>query len=217
MSKTAMVFFTLLLVVAGCFIAGCGSLPFSDTSTPSETPQKVNSGVTGQDTTSAASQRLQFGDTIEKAVSTDIFDSGNDIPVNISGENASQQTVSLEKRFKSIRGTDLDENGDAISWTFVIEHGEKFSIVTYNSNGVQISNSQGTLRQPEIFTDRIISPRDLFDRNRAVIFNTTRTGTAVTRDISLGGGNYTISIKGHGTPRILVFDATTGVLTSTND
>jgi hypothetical protein len=213
MRKTALVFFTLLLVLGSCFIAGCSSLPSSGTPTPSETSQKVNAGLTGQDTKPVPFQRLQFEDTVQKIYSTDVFDMDKDIPANESREN-----VSLVKRFKNIRGADLDESGNASSWTFVIEHGDNFSIVTYNNAGVQISNTPGTLKQPEIYTDKIITPGKLFEKNRAVIFNTTRTGTAVTRDLSLNSGNYTITISpGHGTPRILTFDATTGVLTSSND
>ena len=62
------------------------------------------------------------------------------------------------------------------SWTFVIEHGNEFSIVTYSGKKVLVSNSPGTLKQSEILTNKIIMPRELFERNRAVIFNTTRTG-----------------------------------------
>ena len=211
MSKTVTIFFTLLLLLASCFIAGCSSNTLSGIPPPTETSKKIDAGFTGHGQPDTA-QRLRFEDTVAKIFTTDLFDMENDIPVNITQEN-----VSSAKRIKNIRGGDLDENGDASSWTFVVEHSDKFSIVTYNNRGVQISTSQGTLIQPEIFTEEIISPRNLFEKNRATILNTTRGGTTVTRDLSLGGEFYTLSISGHGTPVLLVFDAKTGVLTSSND
>jgi len=79
-----------------------------------------------------------------------------------------------------------------------------------------ISNSPGSIQRAEIFIDQILSPRELFEKNRAVILNPALSGTT-TRDLSLSGGNYTVSISGQGSIRTLVFDAKTGVLTSTND
>jgi hypothetical protein len=211
MSKTAPMFFTLLLVLASCFIAGCSSIPLSGTPPAEEPSIKTDVGFSGNGQ-SEIIQRLRFEDTVAKIFTTDLFDMENDIPVNITQEN-----VSSAKHIKNIRGSDLDENGGASSWTFVVKHSDKFSIVTYNNRGGQISTTPGTLSQPEIFTDGIISPRSLFEKNRATILNSTRGRTTITRDLSLGGGFYTLSISGHGTPVLLVFDAKTGVLTSSND
>lgn len=216
MSKTATVFLTLLLVLASCFIAGCSSLPFSDTPAPTQTPQKEAASPpvspSRDNIKPISSERLELNNTIQLFFSTDVFDEQNKI-----GETGSLGNEIPEKKFKAIRGKNLDENGTAQSWTFVIEHGNEFSIVTYSGKKVLVSNSPGTLKQSEILTNKIIMPRELFERNRAVIFNTTRTGTAVTRDLSIGDGRYTITISGSGAPRILVFDATTGVLKSSND
>jgi len=216
MSKTAMVFFILLLVLASCFIAGCNSLPFSGTSAQTETPKKVDVGLTGHENPVTA-QRYQFDKAVAGLFSADSVTMWNDTPVNASQENVSQKIVYPEKHIKYIRGADLDENGDASSWTFVVDHGDQFSFVTYNSRGMIISNSPGTIKRTEIFTDQIIKPRELFEKNRAVIFNTTWTGTDVTRDLSLGGGNYTVTISGDDTLQILTFDAKTGAPTSSND
>ena len=68
----------------------------------------------------------------------------------------------------------------------------------------------------EKYKHQILSPRELFEKNRAAILNPAVLGTT-TRDLSLRGGNYTVSISGQGSIRTLVFDAKTGVLTSTND
>lgn len=216
MRKTVMVFIPLLLVLASCFITGCSSLPFSGSPAPSETRGNVDVGFSEIENP-VITQRYQFEEALTEINSPDSQAKWNDSEVSLPEENTSRDAVFPQKHIKHIRGSDLDQNGDASSWTFVVEHGDQFSIVTFNRQGVTVSNSPGTLRQTEIFTDHIISPRKLFEKNRDVIFNTTRTGTAVTRDLSLGGGNYTLFISDHGTPRALVFDATTGVLTSSND
>ena len=79
-----------------------------------------------------------------------------------SQENVSQEIAYPEKHIKYIRGVDLDENGDASSWTFVVDHGDQFSFVTYNSKGMIISNSPGTIERTEIFLNQTITPRELF-------------------------------------------------------
>jgi hypothetical protein len=223
MSKTAVVFFTLLLVFTSCFIAGCSSLPSSDISAQSETPGhvgsagQINTGPARQD--AALSQRYAFEDIITEITSSDL-----ETRVNMSEETGDSpivtpSAVSSKKQIRQIRASDLDESGAAKRWTLIIEHEGIVSIVSFGHEGLVFSGSPGTLNQPEIFPDRIISPSGLFKKNHDVIFNTTLTGTAVTRDLSLQGNNYTISIATgrDKPPRILVFDATTGVLKSSND
>jgi hypothetical protein len=215
MSKTVMVFFTLMLVLASCFIAGCSSLPFSGTPAPTETPKIINAGLTGHDNFVSV-QRYQLDEAKDWIYSQDSGVQWNDTPVNVIRENVTQD-VFPEKHIKYIRGADIDENGDATSWTFFIEHGGHFSIVTYSTQGVTISDTPGTIQRTEIFTDQIVKPRELVEKNHDLIFDTNQKDTSVTRDLSLSGGNYTISISGNGLPRILIFDAKTGVLISSND
>jgi hypothetical protein len=218
MSKTAMVFFTLMLVLASCFIIGCGSLPFSGTPAPTEIAQKTNTGITPHD---SPERRFAFDEIARDLASTNFVVVQNNVAVM---ENATAANLSLppastspEKHIKSIRGVNLDESGNASSWSFVVEQGDQLAIVTYDNQGMVFSSSPGTIKRSEIFIDQIMTPRELFEKNRAVILDTTRTGTGVTRDLSLGEGSYTLSISGRGAPRVLVFDAKTGALKSTND
>jgi hypothetical protein len=211
-----MVFSILLLVLASCFIAGCSSLPFSGTPASSETPQagtpqNGDAGLSGHQG-SGDSSRYRFDDAAAEIFSADRVSQWNDTPVN-----ASVGTANPEKHIKYIRGANLDENGDASSWTYIVEHGDQFSIITYNNGAVSLSNSPGTLQRTDIVINQIMTPRELFTKNHDLIVNTTRTGTIVTRDLSLSGGNYSLTISGRGTPRILVFNAKTGALTSSND
>lgn len=205
MGKTVMVIITFLLILGGCCIAGCSSPPISGTPVPSETPRVV-AGLIGENNT-GESQGYIFEDTVADLAMTDLE----------NRENYNATNVSVEKHIKQIRGVNLNEKGDAGSWTFIVEQGDTVTIVAYTRHGTVFSSSPGTYNQTDIFIDRIISPRNLFMKNHDLIFHTSPTGTAVTRDLSLREGNYILTINGGNTPRTLVFDATTGALTSSND
>jgi hypothetical protein len=235
MRETVMVFFSLLLVLASCFIAGCSSLPF-----PSETPAPaVTSAVasTGQGTTDAAvqesaalSQRYAFEDILENLndLNLDIKQPGSSFEMQettgseMPGENISGSVPDSAitdgsgiKQIKQVRGGNLDENGDAASWTLIVESGGKVSIVSFSHQGTTYTGSPGTINLPEINPDQIISPKKLFEKNRDLIFSPGKTGTSLTRDISLVANNYTVTIADkRGPSEILTFDATTGALIS---
>ena len=60
-----------------------------------------------------------------------------------------------------------------------------------------------------------MSPAMLFEKNHDKIFSASQTGSAVTRDLSLVGNNYTITISTkRGPSEIMVFNAKTGGLIS---
>jgi hypothetical protein len=123
--------------------------------------------------------------------------------------------VQVKKQIKQVRGGNLDENGNAASWTVIVEHGGKVSIVSYSERGTTYSGSPGSVSLPEIFPGQIMSPAKLVEKNHDRIFNASQTGTAVTRDLSLVGNNYTITIStSRGPSEVLVFDAKTGGLIS---
>jgi len=225
MSKTAVIFFIMVLVITSCFIAGCSSLPFTNagTPTPTDAPRKVNAGL-AEKTSPAMVQRLpdivqrfQLDSAVADILADDSVAIWNEMPENISQENISQETALPQKHIQYIRGANLDENGDASSWTFIVDRGDRFSIVTYSHLGMKITDSPGRISRSEIFTNQIITPHELFEKNRAVISGSGQQGTVVSRDLTLGDGIYTLTITGQGTPRILVFDAKTGALKSTND
>jgi hypothetical protein len=209
MSKTPLVFFMILLVIAGCFIAGCSSLPFSGTppaGTPkNETPKKIDVGLTGHDIP-RVSGKYSFEDTVVDLAATD-FDS----------ENGAMLNESSEIHIRYIRGSDLDENGNAERWVFIIDHRNQTSMVSYNRQGMNVLSSPGTIKRADIFTDQILSPRDLIARNHAEIFGSSPAGTPAIQELTLDGGSYTLTISSTGKPRVITFDAKTGVLISSND
>jgi hypothetical protein len=60
-----------------------------------------------------------------------------------------------------------------------------------------------------------MSPAMVFEKNHNRIFSASQTGSAVTRDLSLVGNNYTITISTkRGPSEIMVFNAKTGELIS---
>lgn len=236
MRKTAVAFFSLLLVLASSFIAGCSSLPFaSETPAPAVTPVKTVSS--GQGTTDAValesaalSQRYAFGEILENLKDLDLNvrqpgdsfqvqeTAGNVVPGEESSESVPDSAMPAAtgtKQIKQVRGGNLDEKGAAASWTLIVEQDGRVSIVSFSHQGTTYTGSPGTVNLPEIKPDQIISPAGLFEKNHDLIFNTGKTGTAVTRDISLVANNYTVTISDkRGPAEILTFNAKTGALIS---
>jgi hypothetical protein len=214
MRENAMVIFIIILVIAGCVIAGCSSLPFSNPGpqpTPQETPRKVSAGLVGESGIPATVQRYPFKETLADISSQDLsFVPG--VPETAVPEfaiNKVQANVSPQNHIISIRGTDIDETANAISWTYMIEHGGKTTIITYGPQGITRMDGSKTTNQTEIIIDQIIPPRDLLMKNQAVLLNITGT-----RDLYLNGNYYVITITDNGKRQNLVFDAKTGGLKS---
>lgn len=220
MSRTAAFFFVIMLVLGSCFVAGCSSLPSPDNGSNTPAPaapqqKKENAGLGGQAPAGAsapASQRYPFDDAAAGILATDIFDDASKMTVSDENGNASVGNFSFEKHIKYVHGVDLDEKGDARSWAFIVDHGSKYSIVSYTNKVIAISDSPGSMAGTEIIPDQILSPRKLFEKNHDLI-----SGTVTSRDLSLEGGNYTITLTGQNMNRILIFDAKTGALISKND
>jgi hypothetical protein len=197
MSKTAMVFFTLLLVLACCYTAGC-SLP-SSSGAPSSSEKANLSSVQGN-------TGVPGKQSLEDAVGF-IFAEWS------APENAIPLTGSTAKHIKYVHGTDLDEQGYASSWMIVVEIAGKSSMVTINNQGSTTSDASGIPTWTEINTDQIMYPRELIEKNHAVIFNASQSSTIVSRSISLEDGDYIITQSGRNGQQTLVFNATTGALT----
>ena len=112
-----------------------------------------------------------------------------------------------------IRGHDLDATGDASSWSFIVRQPEQVLLVTNSRYGEKQYNWSGKYPEDEINLSRIITPRELFLKNRALIIPTEESVTNESRELSLAGNTYYLTITGQGT-RDLEFDATTGAYTS---
>ena len=198
MSKTAVTFFTLLLVLASCYIAGC-SLPLSP-GTPSSSEK---GGLSSGQGTAGIPGKLSLEDALGFIFSSDW--SGPENAVDVTGSPA--------KHIRYIHGVDLDEQGFAGSWMIVVEMAGKSSMVTVSSQDSTTANAPDIATWTEINTDQIIYPRELIEKNRALIFNASQSGTIASRSLTLEEGNYIVTLSGRNGQQLLVFNATTGALT----
>jgi len=197
MSKTAMVFFTLMLVLASCYTAGC-SLPSSSGATASSEKAGLSSGQGD----AGIPGKLSMEDAVGY-----IF-------AEWSGpENAAPVTGSRAKLIKYIYGADLDEQGYASSWMIVVEKAGTSSMVTIKNQGSTTSDASGIPTWTVINTDQILYPRELIEKNHVLIFNASQSGTTISRSLTLEDGDYIITLSGKNGQQKLVFNATTGALT----
>ena len=90
-------------------------------------------------------------------------------------------------------------------------------LVTYDRSGEKVNTWLGWYPEKEIIISEIITPRELFKKNREQIFPTPHAITTESRELALAEGSYYLTITGQGKTRHLVFDAKTGALTSSND
>lgn len=197
--KHLAVFFSLMMVLAGCFIAGCSTkMPHSQLNgtTQKSTDIGFRPGVLSRN-----QQALSFEETMADLVNIR-FDSKNDSAVNASPEN----------QILYARGIDLNDKGEAKIWTFAVRHNNKTSIVTFDQHGRNIVAWTGNFPQREIQLDSVITPEDLFLKNRAAIISDQEEDLTVTRDLVLSMDNYTLVISGNGVKRVLVFSVKTGAL-----
>jgi len=132
-------------------------------------------------------------------------------------DNNTSANTSADMQILYIRGMQIDNTGNADSWMFAVQHGNQTSLVTYGKNGETITDGNTGFRAPPIPMDRIISPGELFNRSHAIIAGTQQDSLPKPMELELQGANYTLTISGNDRTRILVFDATTGALTYSNE
>jgi hypothetical protein len=204
MGKATIVFLAILLIIALYVAIGSNYLPFFGQSAK-ETPKKINIGFTSYNI-SSSSLMYNFED-VAKRVKEIEFD-------NSSGTS---QNTTQDLHIQYISGRNMNETGEAASWMFAIRHGNISSVATFDRYGETVVDWPAGFPGQEISLDQIVPPKELFDRNRALLFSPPEDNITVSRDLTLTGNNYTITITGHGKIRVLEFDAKSGALTSSND
>jgi hypothetical protein len=202
-SSPFIVFFTVVLVLAGCFTMGCSTTQ-PPVPQPNETPKGTDFGFR-PGPVSGEQQALSFGD-----VAADLTSSV------LNADNSSAINASEGNRILYIRGNKLNENGDAKSWIFAVRHNNRTSMVTYDQKGRYIVAWAGDFPLGEIKMDSIINPSDLFLKNRAAIIRDPGNNLTVSQDLVLSMNNYTLTRSEGETKRVMVFDATTGALIRSN-
>lgn len=208
MKKTAYILIFIIVIIAGIvMIAGN---PLSLLSPAQEAPaSKVDVGFTVID------QPVKIQTIPFENVADTIQYTG----VNWESENARNASETSKKTTKVylIEGHHLDANASAATWFCVITQPSGASIVSYDNRATRVSPWSGKFPDKEIDLAGIITPGELFAKNRNTIFKDTGSVNEETRDLSLTAGTYYLTIKGNDKTRDLEFDAKTGALISTND
>lgn len=120
----------------------------------------------------------------------------------------------FNKTVYRVQGKGLDASGSAITWIFTVNLDDTNQLLTYNSNNWRNTTISSVILPEVIDFDRIISPAELFSRNRQTLFPTGLSGAEVTRDLDLANSVYTVTITSGSDMKVYRFNATTGVLIS---
>lgn len=190
------------IVIAGVLLAITGFISLPSPSVPPDTKEtKAGTGfiILNQ---SDAFIGISFPDAASR------------IPSSLSKreENATATTS-----IRMIQGYNLDTSGNASRWDIIICQQTHSSLVSYSNAGERVYNWSGRCPEQEVNLVPIITPRDLFLKNRDRIFLQPDSGTNESRELTLSGNTYYLTITGPGIQRDLRFDAITGALTFTND
>ena len=199
MRRGAYIVFSIMLVLASCFITGCASSP----SNPQ--PQATQGTVSGGNQTVSIPHTARMY-TFEEVTSR-VFDA----PFNITSGIIPAHN---ETHIMRVRGKGLDATGNASSWLLVMHYQDRAAYVTYDYTGERVADWSGGYPKEEVFIDQVIPPKTLFEKNHNTIFRTPDTNSTELQELVLAGSNYTLTIKEKDTTRILDFDAKTGALTS---
>ncbi|MFA7694980.1 MAG: hypothetical protein WCX63_05555 [Methanoregula sp.] len=196
-------YFSLTLILAGCLTMGCSSLPFIGQ------PQDTSIDMTG----------FTSGNQSDNSPDYTNFDSILADIANIEFPESINMSVNgtPEKEILFIQGDGIDMTGNASSWMVAVRYANTTSLVTYDHNSRNVVSWPAGFSGPAIQTDQIISPGGLIEDNRDLIFKDRITNETLSDKLVLEEGNYTFTRSGQGASRILIFNATTGVLISSHE
>jgi len=195
--KKIFLFLVCALFFASIVIMGCSSAPSSSTTTTVPTiPPEPGLEQFGSP---AVAEKFPFDEVIAEASNVTLGDS------SLSAANGTSKNHIL-----SIHGFDLDAGANASSWTFIIANDNTTFLVTYDHSGETVTKWPNSITTNEIDTARIITPAELFDKNHAVLFNTSGEESFGVKDLQIGEGVYAITPKSSN--RVLIFDSITGAL-----
>jgi hypothetical protein len=122
--------------------------------------------------------------------------------------------LSDDTRVYRVQGKGLDASGSAVTWVFTVNLDNTNQLLTYNGNNWR-NTTISSVNFPEVIDfNLIISPAELFSRNRQTLFPTELSGAEVTRDLDLANSVYTVTITSGSDMKVYRFNATTGVLIS---
>lgn len=197
-------FFFVMFLTIFALTAGCSSLPVPGPST-ADSHDKIDVGFSS---TPASSTHVTYG--------FDRFLSKVSSPQSADVRNLSVNATP-DRHFLYIRGVQMDESGNAESWMAVVREGNITSMIFYDKFGERISGTGTNDNLPVIPMDRILTPAQLFNQNRNIVFNKPRDVGPGPMTLELTDRSYTLTIPARNTTRILKFDALTGALIASNE
>jgi len=200
MKSRAFIIFSLMGVLALCMCMGCSVLN-------SPEPAQINNGISPDKNTSLFNPQKSYS-------FDDVLLSVYSIPLDPAmGEPPLHENV----HFITISGENLETNGNASTWTFVLKYKNNTKFITYNKYGQIITEWAHDYPGEEVFPDQIIAPRDLFQKNHDIIYKNIPDISNASSRLVLTGGNYSLTYGNQDHPVFLTFDAKTGALTSSNE
>ena len=210
MRKFVIIAFLLLLAMAVIAVfTGGNPLLLIQPSSPA-IPQKVDVGFTLLNTSTDLTS-INFQDISD---SITYIESPAITRVNLSATN----TTIPVKQVRLIRGSNLDEKGDARNWMVILLQHDEALMASYDLQGSRVDPWQGSYPDSVVNISAIMRPRELFRINHDLLFSTPDAATTDTRNLALAGNTYYLTITtGQGKTRNLEFNAITGALTSSND
>jgi len=111
---------------------------------------------------------------------------------------------------------DVDGSGNAESWLFGVRQSTGTELLMYDRTGWKTIPWNASLPSEEIMLNQGVSPGTLFSQNKQVILSTSSPSIPERRDLVLKQGMYTLTINSGSASRTLMFNATTGVLITSN-
>jgi len=191
MRKTIPVIFVISALVVLVLCSACVFSP------PAEQKPQQEGGLT-QVNVPVESSRISFEAALQKL---------KDYRANAVNGSVSVKTI----YYFSAKG--VDDSGNAVSWVFGVKNTTTTELFIYNGKSwTVIPWIITTLPSEEIAVDHIVSPGNLFTRNKAVILSSPSSTIPEWRDLELQKGIYKLTIFSGSTSRILTFNATTGAL-----
>lgn len=190
-SIPAVLFVTLL--VSLCFTAAC-TIPFVNEPKQENTTTYVNVGV----------ERVANPDETRF---TSLAEAYANLKDSLPGSDMGNQGAI---RVFYIQGTGLDTTGRSAQWMMGVNLTSGTMLMISDPRGWTRIPWSSRLPAQEIPLDKIISPEELFAKNKDSILSDSSLSISETRDLDLREGVYSLTITSGGSVRYLTFDAITG-------
>jgi hypothetical protein len=141
----------------------------------------------------------------------------NNTPRPLSLDNAFVQVQGKHKYFNSIpdskifsiTGLNLDNEGKADVWLFIVRQGNNTKFLEINNSGVRENTWYGSVPDKEIIQAKIMSPEDIFKKYQSRL-NRYSEEKWNFKNLELKNSNYTLNMQKGLDSKIFIFNAGNG-------